>query len=99
MRTPTVAAVASLSLLCGCATAIRVEGVLVQGDRQYITAEDVQRAVAAVRADSPALRTQTLRKIYVDGRDRIWLTFSFDTSPHSVERTQGRWQANHMVWL
>ena len=103
MRASHGAAVVACSLLVGCATAIHVEGVLVQGDRQYITAEDVQQAVAAARADSPALRTEILRKIYVNGPDRIWLTFSSsrdgDGSPQAVERIHGHWQATHDVWL
>lgn len=102
-RTSKGAAVAACSLLIGCATAIHVEGVLVQGDRQDITAEDVQQALAAARTDSPSLRTEVLRKIYVNGPDRIWLTFSShsrgDESPQAVERIHGRWQATHAVWL
>jgi len=93
-----VAAVASLSLLSSCATAIRVEGVLVQGNRQYITAEEVRQAVAAMRASSAEVRTQVLRKIYVEGPDRIWLTFS-SSPPEAVERIHGRWQPTHKIWL
>jgi hypothetical protein len=103
MRASTGAAIAALFLLTACATPIHVEGVLVQGDRQYITEEDVQQAVAVARASSPALRAEVLRKIYVNGADRIWLSFSksrhSDGSPQAVERIHGRWQATHYVWL
>lgn len=102
MRSQLPVVVLLATVFAACATTIHVEGVLVQGDRHYITGQDVEQALAALRTDSPDLRAQFLREIYVDGPSRIWFHFSSSrfgpTQAHPVERIDGHWKASHGVW-
>ena len=90
-------------MLGGCATPIKVEGVLVTGLRQDISESDVLAAVAAMRSDLPELKAQVLRQIYVVDRDEIWVTFSprerEDRTQYVTKRKHGRWESTGEITI
>ena len=79
---------------------MRVDGVPVTGDRpQDLSVPDVEKAISAMRADLPEVRSEQLRIIEVVDSDTIYLGYreagSTFVTRYVVRRKHGQW---HYTW-
>jgi len=88
-------------VLTACATTppIIVDGAPVSGDVRSLSVADIQAAVAGLRADLPAIRSEQLTAIEVIDLNEVHLSYlkageHFATA-HVVKRTGHRW---HYTW-
>jgi len=93
---PLFVTLATAMLLTGCATTIRVDGVLVTGERQEVSESDVRAAIAALKAALPELKAQTLTRIRIGAADEILLSYfsprQAEATEYVVKRSKGRWK-------
>ena len=100
---PLFVTLAIVMLLISCATPIHVDGVLVTGERQYVSESDIRAAIAALKAALPELKAQTLTRIRVAAADEILLSYSpqrqAEATEYVVKRSRGRWKSTGEITI
>ena len=87
----------SAILLVACATTplLTVNDAPVSGEVRLLSVADIQAAVAGMRADLPAIRSQQLMGIQVIDSNTVYLAYRESGSRvdvrHVVQRVRGRW--------
>jgi hypothetical protein len=100
---PLLVTFGTVIVLTSCATPIRVDGVIVTGERQKISEADVRAAIAGLKAALPELKAQTLTRIRVAAPDEILLSYSpqrrTEATEYVVKRSKGRWKPSGEITI